>query len=243
MSLVRKSVVHKSIHQASIQLQGREVAVTIYAMKRKSLRLGVNVKGEIEVKVPLRCPKNELMVFLSKHTAWLDKRLEQFDDIQRAQREKVQYLGRFYRFQKSAQKGLQPVLIEDTCYYPQSWSEENLQAKVESWQRTQAKHIFEQLIDQWWPHFSRGALISRPVLRVKKMRSRWGSLSSKGYINLNLKLIELSPDIIEMVIVHELCHSHYFDHGANFYALMVEKLPNYKAIETQLRQIEKNCAY
>jgi predicted metal-dependent hydrolase len=60
---------------------------------------------------------------------------------------------------------------------------------------------------------------------------------------LNLKLIELSPDIIEMVIVHELCHSHYFDHGANFYALMVEKLPHYKAIETQLRQIEKNCAY
>jgi predicted metal-dependent hydrolase len=243
MSPVRQSVMHKSIHQASIQLQGREVPVTIYVMKRKSLRLGINTKGEVEVKVPLRCPKNDLMAFLSQHTAWLEKRLEQFDDNKQAQREKMQYLDRFYRFQKSTQKSRQPVLIEDTCYYPQSWSDENLLAKIESWQRTQAKQIFEQLIDHWWPHFSQGALISRPVLRVKKMSSRWGSLSSKGYINLNLRLIELSPDIIEMVVVHELCHSHYFDHSANFYRLMAEKLPRYKEIEVQLRQIEKGCAY
>ena len=243
MSPLRQSVTHKIIHQTSIPLLGRDVAVTIYAMKRKSLRLGVNVKGEIEVKVPLRCPKNELMAFLSQHTGWLEKRLEQFDVSQQAQRKEMQYLGKLYRFQQSTQKSRQPVLIEDTCYYPQSWSEENLLAKIESWQRLQAKQVFEQLIDQWWPHFSQGALISRPVLRVKKMRSRWGSLSSKGYINLNLKLLELSPSIIEMVVVHELCHSHYFDHSTNFYRLMAEKLPGYKTIEIQLRNIEKECAY
>ncbi|MEH6448072.1 MAG: SprT family zinc-dependent metalloprotease [Oleispira sp.] len=240
---MRQSVGHKSIHQASIKLQDREVAVTIHAMKRKSLRLGVNAKGEVEVKVPLRCPQNELMNFLSQHTGWLEQRLQQFDKSQQAQREKMHYLGMAYRFQQSAQKSRQPVLIEDTCYYPQAWSEENLLAKIEVWQREQAKVIFQQLIDQWWPYFSQGALISRPVLRVKKMRSRWGSLSSKGYINLNLKLLEMNPSIIEMVVVHELCHSHYFDHSANFYRLMAEKLPNYKVIEAQLKQIEKGCAY
>ena len=75
------------------------------------------------------------------------------------------------------------------------------------------------------------------------MRSRWGSLSSRGYINLSLKLVEMDPTIIEMVVVHELCHSHYFDHSANFYRLMAEKLPNYKAIEAQLKQIEKGNTY
>jgi predicted metal-dependent hydrolase len=243
MSPVRQSVKHKSIHQTSIKLLGREVAVTIYAMKRKSLRLGVNAKGEVEVKIPLRCPKNELLSFLSQHTAWLEQRLEQFEISQRVLREKMQYLGNDYHFQQSAQKSRQPVLIENTCYYPQSWNEENLLAKIEAWQREQAKEIFQQLVDQWWPHFSQGALISRPILRVKKMRSRWGSLSSKGYINLNLKLVEMNPDIIEMVVVHELCHSHYFDHSANFYRLMAEKLPHYKVIETRLKQIEKGSVY
>jgi hypothetical protein len=151
----------------------------------------------------------------------------------------MQYLGKGYRFQPSTQKSKQPVLIDGICYYPQSWSTENLLAKIESWQRGQAKEIYQQLIDQWWPQFSQGALIERPVLRVKKMRSRWGSLSSKGFINLNLKLIELSPEIIEMVVVHELCHSHHFDHSANFYRLMAEKLPHYKDVEAELKRIEK----
>lgn len=243
MSPVRQSVIQKSLHQTSIRLQGHDVPIAIHAMKRKSLRLGINSKGEIEVKVPLRCPKNELMSFLSQHTAWLEQRLKQYDDVKQAQREKMQYLGQVFRFQKSTQKSLQPVLIEQVCYYPQSWTEDNVLMKVENWQREQAKLIFQQLIDKWWPHFSQGALILRPVLRVKKMRSRWGSLSSKGNINLNLKLIEMSSDIIEMVVVHELCHSHYFDHSVNFYNLMAEKLPNYKDIETKLKQIEKGSVY
>ena len=243
MSPLRQSVRHKSIHQTSIELHGREVVVTIHAMKRKSLRLGINAKGEVEVKVPLRCPQKELLAFLSQHTAWLENRLTHFNKVEQSQKEKMQYLGKSYRFQQSTQKSKQPVLIEDTCYYPQSWTEQNLLAKVEAWQRTQAKEVFEQLIDKWWPHFSQGALIARPVLRVKKMRSRWGSLSSKGNINLSLKLLELSPSIIEMVVVHELCHSHYFDHSANFYRLMAEKLPDYKAREIELRSIEKSCAY
>jgi predicted metal-dependent hydrolase len=234
---------NKKRHQTSIQLQGKEVAVIIHAMKRKSLRLSITEKGEVEVKIPLRCPQPELLAFLSQHTAWIEQRLAQFEVKQKSQLEQMKYLGKYYRFQRSEQKSKHPILIEDVCYYPQSWKSENLIAKVEMWQREQAKDVFQQLIDQWWPHFYQGALIGRPVLRVKKMRSRWGSLSSRGYINLSLKLLEMDPDIIEMVVVHELCHSHYFDHSVNFYRLMAEKLPNYKAIETQLKQIEKGAAY
>ncbi len=243
MSLLRQSAVRNKVHYATIQLQGREVRVIIRAMKRKSLRLGVTETGEVEVKIPLRCPQYEVMDFLSKHTSWLEQRLAQFEKMKIARSERMQHLGRDYRFQRSEQKSKQPILIDDVCYYPQSWQEDNLIAKVELWQRSEAKQVFQQLIDQWWPHFYQGALIGRPVLRVKKMRSRWGSLSSKGYINLSLKLLELDPKIIEMVVVHELCHSHYFDHSANFYRLMAEKLPNYKDIENELRQIEKGCAY
>jgi len=243
MSLLRQSAVRNKVHYATIQLQGREVGVIIRAMKRKSLRLGVTETGEVEVKIPLRCPQYEVMDLLSKHTSWLEQRLAQFEKMKIARSERMQHLGRDYRFQRSEQKSKQPILIDDVCYYPQSWQEDNLIAKVELWQRSEAKQVFQQLIDQWWPHFYQGALIGRPVLRVKKMRSRWGSLSSKGYINLSLRLLELDPKIIEMVVVHELCHSHYFDHSANFYRLMAEKLPNYKDIENELRQIEKGCAY
>lgn len=231
------------IHKTTIQLQGREVGVVIKAMKRKSLRLAINEAGEVEVKVPLRCAKNELTAFLNQHTPWLEERLAQFEKIQQAQKQQMQFLGENYRFKQSEQKCKQPILVGNVCYYPSRWDRDSLISKVEAWQRQQAKMVFQQMIDQWWPQFSQGALISQPVLRVKKMRSRWGSLSSKGFINLNLKLIELAPELIEMVVVHELCHSHFFDHSANFYQLMAEKLPHYKELEGQLRLIEKGSAY
>lgn len=233
----------KKRHLTSIELQGKEVAVIIHAMKRKSLRLSVTDNGEVEVKIPLRCPQPELLAFLTQHTPWIEQRLAQFEQKQKVQLEQMKYLGKSYRFQRSEQKSKSPILIDGVCYYPQSWNSENLLAKVELWQRAQAKEVFQKLIDQWWPQFYQGALIGRPVLRVKKMRSRWGSLSSRGYINLSLKLIEMAPEIIEMVVVHELCHSHYFDHSVNFYRLMAEKLPNYKTIEAQLKQIEKGASY
>lgn len=212
-------------------------------MKRKSLRLGLNEAGDVEVKIPLGCAKSELMAFLNQHTAWLVERLNTFQRVQLKQKQQMHYLGQVYRFQPSEQKSKQPILIDDVCYFPSSWNSENLISKIESWQRARAKEVYQQLIDHWWPQFSQGALISRPVLRVKKMRSRWGSLSSKGYINLNLKLLELAPELIEMVVVHELCHSHHFDHSANFYRLMAAKLPQYKTLEAQLRKIERGCAY
>ena len=230
-------------HQTTIQIQGQAVVVIIRAMKRKSLRLGITEDGEVEVKVPLGCPKHELMAFLNRHTGWLEQRLDLFWKKRAANKNSMRYLGEQYRFCPSEQKSKQPVFITDVCYYPNTWQDDDILANIELWQREQAKIVFQQLIDRWWPHFSHGALIDNPTLRVKKMRTRWGSLSSKGYINLNLKLLEMTPDIIEMVVVHELCHSHFFDHSANFYALMAEKLPHYKVLENKLKHIEKGVEY
>lgn len=230
-------------HQSSILIAGEQVKVSILAMKRKTLRLGITEQGEIEVKMPLRCPKSELMAFLNQHTPWLEQRLETFRQLQQQQQKQMYFLGQSYLFAPSEQQSKEPILIANTCYVPNHWARQELPSKITDWQRRQAKQVFQSLIDQWWPHFSHGAQIHRPVLRVKKMRSRWGSLSSKGYINLNLKLIELPKEVIEMVVVHELCHSHHMDHSQNFYRLMAEKLPNYKQLESQLKQIEQGLAY
>lgn len=220
-------------------MHGREVSVCIKSMNRKSMRLSINTEGEVEIRVPLSCPKPTLLSFLNKHTAWIKSRLDDFETAQIELNKQMRFLGLVYHFKRSEQQHKQPILIDSFCYYPSRWSNDRLLEKIEVWQRGQAKVIYQQLIDHWWPHFSHGALIKRPVLRVKKMRSRWGSLSSRGYINMNLKLIELPKELIELVVVHELCHSHFFDHSINFYNLMAEKLPHYKKLEAQLKAIEK----
>ena len=55
---------------------------------------------------------------------------------------------------------------------------------------------------------------------VKNNVTNWGSCSSKGNINLNMRLILLPEHLQDYVILHELCHLRYQDHGPGFHALL-----------------------
>ena len=57
-------------------------------------------------------------------------------------------------------------------------------------------------------------------MAVKNNVSNWGSCSSKGNINLNMRLILLPEHLQDYVILHELCHLRYPDHGPAFHALL-----------------------
>jgi len=59
-------------------------------------------------------------------------------------------------------------------------------------------------------------------LAIKNNLTNWGSCSSKGNINLNLHLIRLPFTLSDFIILHELCHLKYFNHGAGFHKLFTE---------------------
>lgn len=55
---------------------------------------------------------------------------------------------------------------------------------------------------------------------IKNNVSNWGSCSSKGNINLNIRLILLPEHLQDYVILHELCHLRHQNHGPQFHALL-----------------------
>lgn len=76
---------------------------------------------------------------------------------------------------------------------------------------------------------------------IKNTKSRWGSCSSKGNLNFNYKIVLLPPEVADYLIVHELCHLKEFNHGPNFWALVSQCAPNYRAARSALRAIEKTA--
>ena len=63
---------------------------------------------------------------------------------------------------------------------------------------------------------------------VRDQRSRWGSCSAKGNLNFNWKLIMAPPEVLDYVVIHELCHRIEFNHSPRFWQLVRDQMPEYE---------------
>jgi len=70
---------------------------------------------------------------------------------------------------------------------------------------------------------------------IKNNISNWGSCSSLGNINLNLRLVSLPQELQDYVMLHELCHLRYLNHGPEFHALLEQLCPHHRELKKQLR--------
>ena len=80
--------------------------------------------------------------------------------------------------------------------------------------------------------------VKEGTLRIKEQKTCWGSCSKKSNLNFNWKLILAPPELLEYVVVHELCHLRELNHSNNFWKLVQEVFPNYKASKCALKLYE-----
>lgn len=65
-------------------------------------------------------------------------------------------------------------------------------------------------------------------LTMRDQRSRWGSCSSKGTLSFNWRLVLAPHDVLDYVVVHEICHLVELNHGPGFWALVERRRPGYR---------------
>ena len=70
---------------------------------------------------------------------------------------------------------------------------------------------------------------------VRAQRTRWASCSRQGAISLNVRLLFLPPELVDYVLLHELCHTVRMDHSAAFWALLRKHDPECLAKRRLLR--------
>jgi len=76
-------------------------------------------------------------------------------------------------------------------------------------------------------------------IAIKNQKRCWGSCSTKRNLNFNYKLAFLPLELIDYVVVHELCHLRHFHHREEFWAEVANILPDYKGRLIALREIER----
>lgn len=99
----------------------------------------------------------------------------------------------------------------------------------------EARTRFRERFDACWPLFARTGE-RKPQLRIRTMRSRWGSLAPSGTVTLNAHLVRLPESCLDYVILHELCHLRLRRHDAAFYAEVARYVPEWRARRAELRR-------
>ncbi|WP_272699030.1 M48 family metallopeptidase [Desulfovibrio sp. Fe33] len=86
----------------------------------------------------------------------------------------------------------------------------------------------------WLDRVSRKTGLTYAALRVRSQKTRWGSCSSRGTISLNAKLLFLPPELVDHLLLHELCHTRHLNHSEAYWAFVAGFEPDYRRLEGEV---------
>ena len=86
----------------------------------------------------------------------------------------------------------------------------------------------KQVIPERVAHFAPLVGVTYECVTIRHQRSRWGSCSGKGNLNFNCLLLLMPPEVLDYVVVHELCHRREMNHSKRFYAQVQRVMPDYR---------------
>ncbi len=102
---------------------------------------------------------------------------------------------------------------------------ENIRRLYNDWLCSEANKIFVEKVNQ----YSNKVVDVKPKrILIKNLKNRWGSVTKNQTINLNVNLMKAPEDIIDYIIIHELCHFKVKGHSYQFWDYLKQFVPYYK---------------
>ena len=226
--------------QKSFVIKGLQLNCEIVRSRRKTVAIQIYPDKHIELKVPLLYNVDNAEPFLQKHYRWIFKRLDapiiSKSETKRFVSGELHYfLGKQYPLKIIISPNNNVTFQDDVIMvYAKNDLPELIDTLLERWYLSQARHVFQEISIPLMKQMEKYNVFPKSFT-IKKMKTRWGSCSSKGSISLNLDLIKLPEQCIKEVILHELCHLVHFNHSKAFYALMTAEMPDWKYWKKELK--------
>ena len=191
--------------------------------RARRLRLIVG-GGGVTVVVPSGLDSlRKIRLLIEPHKAWILKNLERMKLLSSAQSRRqavsvperivLRALEETWRVELSGSESQRTLARDGVVRLPRGFCGGEALAALRRWVLLRAREVLPRLLTELAAEY--GFEVGR--IAVKEMKSRWGSCSSKGNVNLNARLLFLSSGLVRHVLLHELCHLREMNHSRAFY--------------------------
>ncbi len=201
----------------------------------KNMRLSILPDGRIRVGLPSWVPYSAGVAFAKSRSDWI----AQHSHAPRILLKDGDLIGKSYRlsfkYEPTAAKTLArtstgSITVKSNLpAFDQTVQDSAIKA-AERALKKEAENLFPRRLNE----LGKKNGFKYKQLRIKRLKSRWGSCSSQNIITLNYFLVQLPWELIDYVMLHELLHTKYANHGRDFWTKFEEIAPGAKNLRKEI---------
>ncbi|MBE7076807.1 MAG: M48 family metallopeptidase [Clostridiales bacterium] len=198
--------------------------------KRKTLAIQINVDGDLIVRAPMRAKESEITAFITKHKDWIiEKRTKALtsktEPLELKDGEEIIILENSYKLKIIDTDRVK--IRGNEIIVPKVNSKDKLITKIKAVLKKYLLIRVKEVADMY--NFSYSSV------SVSSAKTNWGSCSHNDKLHFTYRLALCPLDVIDYIIVHELCHTKVKNHSIRFWKLVKSIMPNYKTFERWLK--------
>lgn len=219
-----------------LQLDGMKVPVKTTRASRNA-RLTMEADGSLRLLAAEDVSTDELSRFLESKRAWIYRKLAEKEALhsnpvtkELVDGEGFLYLGRNHRLLLS-DAASRVGLHRGRLIVPRNESDARNGARlIINWYQERGEAWLRPRTPEW----ANRLLVGHTRITVGALGHKWGATLPDGRIRIHWATLQLSPRLIDYVLVHELAHLREPHHGPDFWALVSRVLPDYDVRKTEL---------
>lgn len=222
------------------KLNYKDKQVEIDIVKSKIKNVYIQIKdGKVIVKAPNRLSEKKIFDIVNSKKEWIYEKINKLKENEIKCGSKVYILGKPYvlkiYFIKEAEEKIQISEGNLQIILPQSRNNKNNNEIINELISSLYKKIAEKEVSMAMALVTRFVGIKPNKYRVKKLKTAWGSCTSNKNITINSELMKFDREVIQYVVLHEICHLKYMNHSNEFWNMVEKYMVNYKEIRKRLK--------
>lgn len=220
---------------------GNTIRFEIKYKNRTSIGISIDNYGNIEIQAPKGTPDERVLQLLEEKWDLIHLKLKEMKDRMSGSQKKVYehgenflYLGSAYPIQIFQNNQIQQEYVvfegDRLHIYVKQLEDEKVMQALKRFYYQQCKALVEKSISQYQSHFK-----TKPrSIRISDSKTTWGTCDSNQRLTFNWKLAMAPQEVIDYVVVHEMCHMVHLNHDRSFWRLVGKIMPDYKEKENWL---------